>query len=188
MRPLFELPDVIRMAPLLHTINSDDIHRMIDPGTWLMANGDIVYVPRAIAVQVLGEVAQPGLYRMKAGSRLSDALALAGGLRDDADGTRIVITSRTSPTAMTKDNTVYDTWQCKHKCLRNQLCAHHRYHRCVMGSNLSDNIPLTDQDTVFVPKLNREVVVVGEVARPRTLQASERRKTNGRFGIGRRAH
>ena len=29
-----------------------------------------------------------------------------------------------------------------------------------------DNILLSDQDTVFVPRLNREVVVVGEVARP----------------------
>ncbi len=150
-----------------YTINTDDIHQGIDAGTCLLENRDIIYVPRAIAVQVLGEVAQPGLYRMKASSRLSDALALAGGLRDDADGTQIVITSRTSSTGITKDNTVYDTrGNASTSAYVTSSVRTIDITGVLMGSNLSDNIPLTDHDTVFVPKLNREVVVVGEVARP----------------------
>jgi polysaccharide export outer membrane protein len=153
--------------PTKHTINTDHIHLGDNIGVRPMANGDIIYVPRAIAVQVLGEVAQPGLYRMKAGSCLSDAVAIAGGFKDNADGTQVVITSRTSPVNMTEADTINDT----HGNTSTNTCVIGAVRtvditRVLMGSNLSDNIALANLDTVFVPKLNREVVVVGEVVRP----------------------
>lgn len=153
--------------PTTYTFNTDHIHAEADTALRPMAPGDIIYVPRAIAVQVLGEVAKPGLYRIKAGSRLSDALALAGGLKDDADGEQVVITTRTSSRDITQADTGCgapadkDTSAYANNAVRTVDIT-----RVLMGSNLSDNICLLDQDTVFVPKLSREVVVVGEVARP----------------------
>lgn len=154
--------------PIIHTVDTDDIHleaESIEVGP--LVNGDIIYVPRAIAVQVLGEVAQPGLYRMKAGSCLLDAIALAGGLKDDSDSTQVIITSRTLSSEITGTNIPCDTpgntgvTDFATGALRTVDINH-----VLMGTNPSDNIPLADQDTIFVPKLNREVVVLGEVARP----------------------
>jgi polysaccharide export outer membrane protein len=132
-----------------------------------MAPGDIIYVPRAIAVQVLGEVGKPGLYRIKAGSRLSDALALAGGLKDDADGEQVVITRKPPSADIAQADTDYDTLAGKDtSAYVNGTVRTVDITRVLMGNNLSDNVGLLDQDTIFVPKLSREVVVVGEVTRP----------------------
>ena len=42
-----------------------------------------------IFVHVSGAVTEPGLYRLAAGARLFDALAAAGGMRDDADAAAV---------------------------------------------------------------------------------------------------
>lgn len=154
--------------PTTHTINADDIYLEADNiGARPMANGDIIYVPRAIAVQVLGEVAQPGLYRMKAGSRLSDAIALAGGLKDDADDTQVIITSRTSSSGITETNIACDTpGNTSATGFAPGAVRTVDITGVLLGANPLDNISLADQDTVFIPKLNRGVVVVGEVTRP----------------------
>jgi competence protein ComEA len=48
-------------------------------------------VPAAagLLVDVIGAVAQPGLYRMKRGDRVYDAIAAAGGFTTDADPTKL---------------------------------------------------------------------------------------------------
>ena len=45
--------------------------------------------PAGLLVDVIGAVAQPGLYRMKRGDRVYDAIAAAGGLTTDADPTKL---------------------------------------------------------------------------------------------------
>ena len=44
-----------------------------------------VPAPAGLLVDVIGAVAQPGLYRVKRGDRVYDAIAAAGGLTTDAD-------------------------------------------------------------------------------------------------------
>jgi competence protein ComEA len=48
-----------------------------------------VPAPAGLLVDVIGAVAQPGLYRMKRGDRVYDAIAVAGGLTTDADPTKL---------------------------------------------------------------------------------------------------
>jgi competence protein ComEA len=45
--------------------------------------------PAGLLVDVIGAVAQPGLYRLPRGDRVYDAIAAAGGLNTDADPTRL---------------------------------------------------------------------------------------------------
>jgi competence protein ComEA len=45
--------------------------------------------PAGLLVDVIGAVQHPGLYRMKRGDRVYDAIAAAGGLTQDADPTRL---------------------------------------------------------------------------------------------------
>ena len=48
-----------------------------------------VPAPAGLLVDVIGAVGQPGLYRMKRGDRVYDAIAAAGGLTTDADPTKL---------------------------------------------------------------------------------------------------
>jgi competence protein ComEA len=48
-----------------------------------------VPAPAGLLVDVIGAVAQPGLYRMKRGDRVYDAIAAAGGVTTDADPTKL---------------------------------------------------------------------------------------------------
>jgi competence protein ComEA len=48
-----------------------------------------VPAPAGLLVDVIGAVAQPGLYRMKRGDRVYDAIAAAGGMTTDADPTKL---------------------------------------------------------------------------------------------------
>jgi competence protein ComEA len=48
-----------------------------------------VPAPPGLLVDVVGAVAHPGLYRMKRGDRVYDAIAAAGGLADGVDPTRL---------------------------------------------------------------------------------------------------
>lgn len=52
------------------------------------ANADVP-APAGLLVHVVGAVEHPGLYRMKRGDRVYDAIAAAGGLSVDADITRL---------------------------------------------------------------------------------------------------
>ena len=52
------------------------------------ANADVP-APAGLLVHVVGAVEHPGLYRMKRGDRVYDAIAAAGGLSVDADVTRL---------------------------------------------------------------------------------------------------
>lgn len=48
-----------------------------------------VPAPAGLLVDVIGAIKNPGLYRMRRGDRVFDAIAAAGGLTDQADPTRL---------------------------------------------------------------------------------------------------
>jgi competence protein ComEA len=54
----------------------------------VLANLDVP-PPSGLLVDITGAVNHPGLYRMKRGDRVYDAIAAAGGLTDQADPTRL---------------------------------------------------------------------------------------------------
>lgn len=131
--------------------NLDQPSQTPDPGAWILGSGDVIYVPRAIAVQVVGEVMRPGLYYLREGSAVSDALALAGGLSDDADSSCVTLTTR--------DGRAGEPGKASSVQFIDVTAI-------FTGADLSANALLSDRDTIFVPKAEREVVVVGEVQRP----------------------
>ncbi|MBC7083600.1 MAG: SLBB domain-containing protein [Firmicutes bacterium] len=141
-----------------------DLRRLSEAGdasTWLLHGGEVIYVPRSIAVHVVGEVAKPGLYYLKAGSSVADALAVAGGLTDDADGSSVTLTTHLEPAGASSPSEGG-----VRICLLDA-------HKILTGSDPAANRILSDQDTIFVPKARREVVVVGEVAQPGVYRIRE---------------
>jgi polysaccharide export outer membrane protein len=61
------------------------------PGNAILRDGDIVVVPRAEAVYVLGQVNNPGAYALEKGATVLRALALAGGVTERGSMSRIRI-------------------------------------------------------------------------------------------------
>ncbi|HHY98666.1 MAG TPA: hypothetical protein GX509_08010, partial [Firmicutes bacterium] len=118
-----------------------------------LQHGDTIYVPRAIAVQVMGKVRSPGLYYLKAKSRLLDAIARAGGPLDEADTSSIVFTTKSHGEDGKEASMVTVTRLVNVDGILEQGKA-------------GDNYELADGDVIFVPEAFRDVVVVGEVARP----------------------
>jgi competence protein ComEA len=60
----------------------------VDPAAAAAGNVDVP-APAGLLVHVVGAVEHPGLYRMKRGDRVYDAIASAGGLSVEADITRL---------------------------------------------------------------------------------------------------
>ncbi|MBC7078567.1 MAG: SLBB domain-containing protein, partial [Synergistales bacterium] len=132
------------------TVNLDDVSSgRGDLEALLLQKGDIVYVPRAIKVQVFGEVQAPGVYLLRADARLSDAIAQAGGIKPDGDGTKVSVTRTKGSEPQT------------------QVV---NFEAVVSGGNREDNLALVDGDIISVPALVRQVSVLGAVRNPGVYQ------------------
>ena len=68
--------------------------RAIDERTAPSIIIDNSLVQPGIVVDLRGEIANPGVYELQAGSRLDDAVVAAGGLTDDADLTQLNLAAR----------------------------------------------------------------------------------------------
>ncbi|NLL48213.1 MAG: hypothetical protein GX249_06485 [Firmicutes bacterium] len=108
--------------------------------------GDVVYVGEGRRqVLVLGEVRNPGYYQFRSGDRLLDAIALAGGLTNQALEEEVSL-SRQSPEGT--EIIMFDFL----------ALMNNRY--------LADNLPLQGGDVIIVPRAERGVLVIGEVKQP----------------------
>lgn len=110
----------------------------------LLSGGEVVHIPQARQVLVMGEVARPGAFTLPEGSRILDLLALAGGLKTNISQQEIVITRQE-----TEGEQVWITT-----------------YQALMSNQSEHNLLLAGGDVVFVPELSRQVLVLGEVTRP----------------------
>ncbi|NMA62030.1 MAG: hypothetical protein GX956_09115, partial [Firmicutes bacterium] len=104
---------------------------------------------RTLQVQVLGEVLNAGYYQIKAGSRLSDILALAGGPTKAADLEKISITRY-----------AFDA----HGADRSEVFSVN-VNEFFRAGTLESNPLIASGDTVFVPTSGR-AMIFGEVREP----------------------
>jgi polysaccharide biosynthesis/export protein len=104
------------------------------PENFLLKPGDIVYVPGAddYSIMVFGEVKNPGVYRMKSGDRLLDALMRAGSWGGNAQISKLRI-------LRTSGERKAETRRANLKRLFN-------------SAETRENLVLQDGDIVFVPE------------------------------------
>lgn len=143
-----------------------DLYRVVRLGDTAndltLQSGDIINVPQAIGITVQGAVNKPGKYFVEAGSapRLSDVLALAGGLSAPPETVRI---SRSNTVAATPAGSKSDgaSTRVDPVTLINQ-------------SDLSQNTPVQDGDIISVAVLPTPTVYIdGEVQKPGVYQVKE---------------
>ncbi|NLJ79409.1 MAG: hypothetical protein GX335_00065 [Firmicutes bacterium] len=105
---------------------------------------------RTLQIQILGEVKSTGYYELKAGSRLLDVLALAGGPTPAADLSKISITRYFLGTLGPKEET--QVFQVD----ANQF---------ILSGSLDANPLVQDGDLIFVPA-SGQAIIFGEVRQP----------------------
>ena len=107
--------------------------------------GDVLFVPEARELVVLGAVRSPGAHPFSPGMRLLDALALAGGPDPERAGAVTVI--RRSTAAQGGEVARFEIQR-------------------LLRADPSANPPMLAGDVVLVEEAPRSVAVLGEVARP----------------------
>ena len=124
-----------------------------------VAAGQVIVVPSAgIRVQVAGHVQRAGGYELKRGADVAQAITVAGGISAAGDGTKVVVTRRDSrgdgageAGAVEGNSGAALTFEIDVEAILAGEAA---------------GLELADGDTVYVPELSGQVVVLGEVARP----------------------
>lgn len=96
---------------------------------------------RRASIMVLGEVNRPGAYILEPGSRVLDAISLAGGFNKSASLDDIKLTRGEKVQALDLE-------------------------AVLSGGNLAGNTLVQDGDVIYVPETLIEVNIVGEVKRP----------------------
>ncbi len=115
------------------------------PGGQLLAEPQ--YSGLSYQVHILGEVTNPGTYRVNASARLSEALQLAGGIATPQGSERRIQLRRKGEETKTID-----------------LLSFKRF------ANLDANPYLLDNDVVYVPLVGPVVQMMGTVKRPGTYE------------------
>ncbi|MBP7784834.1 MAG: SLBB domain-containing protein, partial [Firmicutes bacterium] len=113
--------------------------------------GQVIVVPSAgIRVQVAGHVQRAGGYELKRGADVAQAITAAGGVSAAGDGTKVVVTRRGGDGGQSGPDAL--------RVMEIDVEA--------ILSGEAAGLELADGDTVYVPELSGQVVVLGEVARP----------------------
>lgn len=124
-----------------------DLERLLrgDPAVNVaLTGGETLVIPEDLVniVNVIGEVARPGRYRLKGEMRVLDALLLAGGLTEKASVTQARIVRGRDSHLLGLDS-------------------------LLLRQEMSRNVPLHAGDTLIVPEeTNNKVYVLGDVNRP----------------------
>jgi protein involved in polysaccharide export with SLBB domain len=121
--------------------------------------GQVIVVPSAgIRVQVAGHVQRPGSYELKRGADVAQAITAAGGVSAAGDGTKVVVTRRDGWSDEAGEVGTAQGGSVDARAFEIDVDA-------VLAGGAA-GLELADGDTVYVPELAGQVVVLGEVARP----------------------
>lgn len=120
----------------------------------MLQGGEVVFVPEAKEVLVMGEVVRPGSFIAPTGARILDLLALAGGTKNNHGAQDLVLT-RTGTSGE-------QVWVTDFKTL--------------MSTQEETNLLVQGGDVIFVPEVSRQVLVLGEVVRPGAYTISDEAK------------
>lgn len=117
----------------------------------ILRGGEIVFIPEAKEVLVMGEVVRPGAFIAPQGARILDLLALAGGTKSNSGAQNIVLTRQ--------GNSSEQVWVTD-------------YHTLV-NAQQDANLLVQGGDVIFVPEAKNQVLVLGEVTRPGVYSISD---------------
>ncbi|HKZ56970.1 MAG TPA: SLBB domain-containing protein [Thermodesulfovibrionales bacterium] len=126
-----------------------NVRKMLEEGdasqNILICKDDIIYVSKDIRkITVLGEINTPGTINISVRLGILEVIAKAGGFTTAANKNNIII--------MGKDNKspirIVD------------------YQQILDNRDLSKNLTLTDGEVVYVPRENKQVLIIGEVTNP----------------------
>lgn len=113
-----------------------------------LEEGDVLFVPvNANSIKVAGQVFRPGIYEIKPGERLLDAIVMAGGLTPVATREDIKIENVAQP----------------------DLVRNISYQKLFIESDQSLNLELREGDIITVPTAPTSVTVVGQVQKGGTF-------------------
>jgi polysaccharide biosynthesis/export protein len=130
-----EQPVVINLEQVL--AGDREANVVLRGGETLVIREDLVNI-----VNVFGEVAKPGRYRLKGEMRLVDVLLLAGGLTEKASVTQARLVRTRESQALNLES-------------------------LLLRQDMSHNIPLQPGDNLFIPEeTNNKIYVLGDVSRP----------------------
>ena len=116
-------------------------------GNYLLEDGDVIYLPEGIIeVTIMGEVRNPGRYKLESEMKLTDLLATAGGVTEKA--------------ALELEYTTSDNLE------KIKIAG-------LLKGSLKEIPRLSDGDMVYIPEGNFEVSILGEVQRPGTYDWTE---------------
>ncbi|MGE5592297.1 MAG: SLBB domain-containing protein, partial [Betaproteobacteria bacterium] len=122
-----------------------DLHAVlagtVEPSSCVLLDGDTVFVPKALAVKVMGMVRAPGTYYFERGARLMDAIARAGDILPQGDPNRVSVS-------------------------RGEVARTVNLTAAVLAPGSEDNVMLANGDIIHVPEAVRTISVLGEVEKP----------------------
>ena len=130
-------------------ILSIDMRKMLEEGDTsqniLIYKDDIIYVPKDIRkITVLGEVNSPGTVDVKERLGILEVITKVGGFTDNANKNNIIIMGKNDKSHVR----ILD------------------YQQILDNKDLSKNIVLSDGEVVYVPRENKQVLLLGEIQNP----------------------
>ncbi|HHT9145113.1 MAG TPA: SLBB domain-containing protein [Candidatus Wunengus sp. YC61] len=114
----------------------------------LIYKDDIIYVPKdERKITILGEVSSPGIINIKGTVGILEAIAKVGGFTDEANKNSVIIMGKDG-----KSNVrVLD------------------YQQILENKDLSKDVSLSDGEVIYVPRENKQVLLLGEIQNPGVL-------------------
>jgi len=132
-------------------------------GSFLLQADDVIYVPQGrLEVLILGQVRDPRAYPWRQGMRVLDALAAAGGLTDRASGEQALLFRNPGADQQSAQQSAQPTNASAQSGVSIPVNLSHLQ----QAPGDPENRLLQPGDVLFVPEGNRQVAILGEVARP----------------------